>query len=236
MNAESVMGSVMQSVVRRWLEVLLPVYAVALIVVWFRAEYTPTILTESMSESPLPGMAWAVVGALTGILGLWAVIVTFFLLYSPFYLLGKLPVLWARGAGWTGGKCGSTSRASRCCACWCPSLLGAPRGPHGIRRRLRIRAGVLAPARVGHSEGGSAPSDASPENRVAPASRRSNNLTAGTEPVEEMSARSDLPPRSAGDAGQRISRGEVQKGGGAPSECPGAVDRGRGGGYPCHGI
>ncbi len=99
MNAESVMGSVMQSVVRRWLEVLLPLYAVALIIVWFRAEYTPTILTESMSESPLPGMAWAVVGALTGILGLWAVIVTFFLLYSPFYLLGKLPVLVGKG-GW----------------------------------------------------------------------------------------------------------------------------------------
>jgi hypothetical protein len=99
MNAESVMGSVMQSVVRRWLEVLLPLYAVALIIVWFRAEYTPTILTESMSESPLPGMAWAVVGALTGILGLWAVIVSFFLLYSPFYLLGKLPLLVGKG-GW----------------------------------------------------------------------------------------------------------------------------------------
>jgi hypothetical protein len=44
-------------------------------------------------------MAWAVVGALTGILGLWAVIVSFFLLYSPFYLLGKLPLLVGKG-GW----------------------------------------------------------------------------------------------------------------------------------------
>jgi hypothetical protein len=99
MNAESVMGSVIQSVVRRWLEVLLPLYAVALLIVWFRAEYTPTVLTDSMSESPLPGMAWAVVGALGGILALWALIVSFFLLYSPFYLLGKLPLLFGKG-GW----------------------------------------------------------------------------------------------------------------------------------------
>jgi hypothetical protein len=99
MNAESVMGSVMQSVVRRWLEVLLPLYSVALAVVFFRAEYTPSVLTDSMSESPLPGMAWAVVGAFAGILALWALIVSFFLLYSPFYLIGKLPLLVGQG-GW----------------------------------------------------------------------------------------------------------------------------------------
>src|SRR5262245_43985418 len=99
MSAESVMGSVVQSVVRRWLEVLLPLYAVALTVVFFRAEYTPSVLTDSMSESPLPGMAWAVVGAFAGILALWALIVSFFLLYSPFYLIGKLPLLVGQG-GW----------------------------------------------------------------------------------------------------------------------------------------
>ena len=93
------MGSVRQSVVRRWLEVVLPLYAVALIMVWFRAEYTPTVLTGSMSESPLPAMAWAVVGALGGILALWALIIGFFVLYSPFYLIGKLPLLLGRG-GW----------------------------------------------------------------------------------------------------------------------------------------
>lgn len=97
--SESVVGAVTQSLVRRWLEVLLPLYAAALIAVWFRAEYTPTVLTESMSESPFPGMAWAVVGAMTGILMLWGLIVSFFLLYSPFYLLGKLPLLVGKG-GW----------------------------------------------------------------------------------------------------------------------------------------
>ena len=93
------MGSLIQSVVRRWLEVLLPVYAVALVVVWFHAEYTPSVLTASLTDSPLPGMAWAVVGALGGILGLWALIIAFFLLYSPFYLIGKAPLLLGRG-GW----------------------------------------------------------------------------------------------------------------------------------------
>ena len=99
MRAESVLGSLMQSMVRRWLEVLMPVYAVGLLLVWFRAEYTPTVLTDSMTGSPLPGIAWAVVGALGGILGLWALIIAFFLLYSPFYLIGKLPLLMGRG-GW----------------------------------------------------------------------------------------------------------------------------------------
>jgi hypothetical protein len=99
MRAESVMGSLMQSVVRRWLEVLLPLYAVALVFVWFHAEYMPAVLTASMTDSPLPGMAWAVVGALGGILGLWALIIAFFLLYSPFYLIGKAPLFLGRG-GW----------------------------------------------------------------------------------------------------------------------------------------
>lgn len=89
----------MQSVARRWLELLLPLYAVALIIVWFHAEYTPAVLTGSMTESPLPAIAWAVVGALGGLLGLWALIISFFLLYSPFYLIGKLPLLFGKG-GW----------------------------------------------------------------------------------------------------------------------------------------
>ena len=91
MRAESVVGSVRQSVVRRWLEVVLPLYAVALIIVWFHA--------ECMSGSVLPALAWALVGALGGLLGLWALIIAFFLLYSPFYLIGKLPRLLGRG-GW----------------------------------------------------------------------------------------------------------------------------------------
>jgi hypothetical protein len=99
MSGESVMGVVIQSVVRRWLEVLLPLYTAGFLLVWFRPEYTPALLTQSMSASVVPWMAWAVVGAMTGILALWALIVAFFLLYSPIYLLSRSPMLVGKG-GW----------------------------------------------------------------------------------------------------------------------------------------
>ena len=101
MNAQSVSmtGTVGQSAVRRWLEVVLPMYTLALVAVWFHPEHAPVLLTESVRESPLAGAAWAAVGALSGILALWAMIVGFFLLYSPLYLLGKAQHLVGKG-GW----------------------------------------------------------------------------------------------------------------------------------------
>ncbi len=98
MAADSILGAVRQSVVRRWLEVLLPTYTLGAVFVWFHQEYMPAVFARSMSESPLPWIAWALVGALTGILILWVLIVAFFLLYSPLYLLGKTPMLLGRGA------------------------------------------------------------------------------------------------------------------------------------------
>ena len=98
-NGESAIGAVVQAAVRRWMEVLLPLYTLALIVVWRYPEYTPMVLTQAMGESPLPWAAWAVVGAMSGILLLWAMIVAFFLLYSPLYLLAKAPHLVGKG-GW----------------------------------------------------------------------------------------------------------------------------------------
>ena len=98
MAAESGLGVVRQMVVRRWLEVLLPAYTLGLLFVWLHQEYVPTVLAQNMNESPLPWIAWALVGAMTGVLVLWAVIVAFFLCYSPLYLLGKMPILFGRGA------------------------------------------------------------------------------------------------------------------------------------------
>ena len=98
MAAESVLGAVRQSVVRRWLEVLLPAYTLGVVFVWSHQEYMPAILGRNMNESPLPWIAWAAVGAMTGILVLWALIVVFFLFYSPFYLLGKTSRLLGGGA------------------------------------------------------------------------------------------------------------------------------------------
>jgi hypothetical protein len=93
------MGTLRGAVVRRWLEVLLPLYTFGLLVVLAEPEYTPSVLNQSMSESLLPWIGWAVVGAMSGILGLWVLIVAFFLFYSPIYLAGKSGLLIGQG-GW----------------------------------------------------------------------------------------------------------------------------------------
>ena len=98
MPGESVVGAIRQSVVRRWLEVVLPAYTLAFLGVWLWPEYMPRVLGQGLNDCVLPWISWALVGAMTGILLLWALIITFFLLYSPFYLLGKIPMLFGRGA------------------------------------------------------------------------------------------------------------------------------------------
>ena len=97
MAGDTVLGTAGQSLLRRWLEFLLPAYSVAFLVVMFHPEYTPKVLARGANDSVLPWISWGAVGALTGILMLWALIVTFFAVYSPFYLMGKLPMLVGRG-------------------------------------------------------------------------------------------------------------------------------------------
>ena len=98
MAGESALGVVRQSLVRRWLEVVLPAYTLAFLGVWLWPEYMPRVLGQGLNDSVLPWISWALVGAMTGILLLWALIITFFLLYSPFYLLGRSPMLIGQGA------------------------------------------------------------------------------------------------------------------------------------------
>jgi hypothetical protein len=98
MTAESALDVIRQSVVRRWLEVTLPVYTLGLLAVVLDPQYLPPLLAQNLNESVLPWIGWAVVGAMSGILILWALIVAFFLAYSPFYLLGRTPTLLSRGA------------------------------------------------------------------------------------------------------------------------------------------
>ena len=98
MARESVLGVVHRSMIRRWLEVVLPVYTLAFLVAMLRPGYTPAFLSEHPSDSLWPWLGWAVVGAMTGILVLWALILAFFLVYSPFYLLRKVPTLFAGNA------------------------------------------------------------------------------------------------------------------------------------------
>ncbi len=93
------MRAVFRPVVRLWLEVVLPLYAVAFLIALFRPQYLPPVLHESASESLWPLIVWSMVGAMGGILGLSALMVLFFLLYSPIYLLNKSLLLVGK-AGW----------------------------------------------------------------------------------------------------------------------------------------
>ena len=93
------MREVFRPVVRLWLEFVLPLYAIACLIVWFRPQYLPPILHQDASEALLPLIVWSMVGAMFGILGLSGLMVVFFLLYSPIYLLNKSLLLVGK-AGW----------------------------------------------------------------------------------------------------------------------------------------
>jgi len=88
-----------RSVKWAWLEVILPFFAVALLVVFHMPQYLPRIFVEN-ATSPLAWVAWAVLGAMGGVMIFSGLLVAFFLLYSPIYLAGKAPLLMGRG-GWT---------------------------------------------------------------------------------------------------------------------------------------
>src|SRR5262245_30567289 len=87
------------AVIRRWLEVLLPLYTLTLLLVLAQPVYTPAVFQQNMSDSVMPWIAWSLVGALSGILALWVVIIGFFLVYSPIYLASKSGLLLG-GSGW----------------------------------------------------------------------------------------------------------------------------------------
>jgi hypothetical protein len=82
-----------------WLEWVLPVCAAALLLIMFRPDVVPRLLSEP-AASPAACIAWGLVGALSGIVLFSAALVVFFLVYSPIYLVGKMPQLVGKG-GWT---------------------------------------------------------------------------------------------------------------------------------------
>jgi len=82
-----------------WLEVILPLFATTLLVVFHKPEFIPRIFTES-ATTPVAWVAWALLGALGGITAFSGLLVAFFLIYSPVYLAGKAPMILGKGA-WT---------------------------------------------------------------------------------------------------------------------------------------
>lgn len=84
---------------RRWLEVALPMYSLAVLLVYFRPQYWPAALDGTMLDSVMPWALWGVVGAMSGVLALSGLVVAFFLLYSPVYLFARTFMLLGK-AGW----------------------------------------------------------------------------------------------------------------------------------------
>jgi hypothetical protein len=82
-----------------WLELVLPLFAMAVLLVFHKPQYMPSVLVES-ATTPVVWVAWALLGALGGVLSFSGLLVVFFLVYSPVYLARKAPMLVGKGA-WT---------------------------------------------------------------------------------------------------------------------------------------
>lgn len=83
----------------RWLEIVLPLYALAVLVVYFHPQIIPLPKEGVVSEAVMPWAMWGLVGAMSGVLALSGLTVAFFLLYSPLYLMARSWMLVGKG-GW----------------------------------------------------------------------------------------------------------------------------------------
>src|SRR5262245_11010156 len=84
---------------RRWLEILLALYSLAILAASFYPQHLPLQITGSPTESMMPWARWGVVGAMSAVLALSGLTLAFFLLYSPLYLLARSWMLVGKG-GW----------------------------------------------------------------------------------------------------------------------------------------
>ena len=95
------MSLIPRVIVRRWLETVLALFSLAVIYVNAHRELMPRAL-DLNNDANLTLGDWllrGIVFGLMGILGFSAIVVAFFLLYSPIYLVNKLPHLIGQG-GW----------------------------------------------------------------------------------------------------------------------------------------
>ena len=98
------MSLIPRVIVRRWLETVLALFSLAFLYCIWYPEYMPRMFRAVMLKEDLNLTLWdwmigAMGAGLLGILGFSAIIVLFFLGYSPIYLVNKLPHLVGKG-GW----------------------------------------------------------------------------------------------------------------------------------------
>ena len=93
------MSLIPRVIVRRWLEAVLALVSLAMLYFYRNPELMPRALRE---DTDLTLWDWIFRGMVFGLLGVWgfsALVVLFFLLYSPIYLINKAPHLVGKG-GW----------------------------------------------------------------------------------------------------------------------------------------
>ncbi|MEX2221795.1 MAG: hypothetical protein WEG40_08355 [Candidatus Rokuibacteriota bacterium] len=93
------MSLIPRVIVRRWLESVLALVSLAMLYFYRNPELMPRALKD---DTGLTLWDWIFRGMVFGLLGVWgfsALIVIFFLLYSPIYLINKAPHLVGKG-GW----------------------------------------------------------------------------------------------------------------------------------------
>jgi hypothetical protein len=93
------MSLIPRVIVRRWLEATLARVSLAMLYFYRNPELMPRALKE---DTNLTLWDWIFRGMVFGLLGVWgfsALVVLFFLLYSPIYLINKAPHLLGKG-GW----------------------------------------------------------------------------------------------------------------------------------------
>jgi hypothetical protein len=95
------MGLIPRVIVRRWLEMMLALVSLGILYFNYRPETMPRALDLS-TDAGLTLWDWIFRGMAFGLLGMWgfsALVVLFFLLYSPIYIINKAPHLIGKG-GW----------------------------------------------------------------------------------------------------------------------------------------
>ena len=95
------MNLIPRVVVRRWLEVMLAIVSLAMLYINRYPESLPRAL-DLKNDTNLTLVDWVFRGMVFGLLGVWGfsgLVVLLFLIYSPIYLVNKLPHLVGKG-GW----------------------------------------------------------------------------------------------------------------------------------------
>lgn len=82
-----------------WLEIVLILYAVILVRIYHRPDSFQLAMADEWIERLVVGAMWIIGGTLGAVLALSGLFLAFYLLYSPFYLLGNLrraldPTVW----------------------------------------------------------------------------------------------------------------------------------------------